>query len=231
MYGDDLTNLFTPPSNPTSEILQAKIISWNQSDGSNSVQIGAATLFNLPFLDTGVQVNFLPNQAVMVLRRDASYFILGAVESVGANAPYGSSSLGFVNNSDAVQGFGMSTSDVELEFRTVTIPTWATFFQATCIGHLTAENTTASQDFLRAHVQISATVTGGIITGPELFASSRNGDYTQVSVSGVGAVIGFAPGGGTVRFSLYGHSQNAAWTAQAANTAALTSTIIYGIAT
>lgn len=231
MYGDDLTNLFTPPTSPASEILQAKVISWNQSDGSNSVQIGAATLFNLPFLDTGVQVNFDPNQAVMVLRRDASYFILGAVESVGANAPYGSSSLAFVNNADAFQGFAMATTDVEMVFRTVTIPTWATFFQATCIGHLTADNTTASQDFLRAHIQISATVTGGIVGGPELFCSARSGDYVQVSVSGVGAVIGFSQGGGTVRFSLYGHSQNAAWTTQAANTAALTSSVIFGIAT
>lgn len=81
--GDDLTMLFDPPP-PGLGFKQGVILTWNNANAANTVQVDGAILTDLPILNTSEALLLTPGSVVGILTTASSWFILGRITIPGS---------------------------------------------------------------------------------------------------------------------------------------------------
>lgn len=77
---DDLTPLLRPAPPERVGYRQGLVLSWNQTTGANTVQVGAATLTNVPFFNTSTQALLLTvGDVVGILTVGTGWVIVGRI--------------------------------------------------------------------------------------------------------------------------------------------------------
>jgi hypothetical protein len=116
MLVDDLVPVLAPPPASGSAAVgyrQGVIRSYDQTTGANTVDVGGATLTNLPLLNTSEALLLVPGAVVGVLTAGPSWFILGRVTVPGT--PEALSALSMISSRivaavDLAQGTRSSNS-------------------------------------------------------------------------------------------------------------------------
>jgi hypothetical protein len=76
---------------------QGTVVTWNQSTGENTVNVGGSILANLPVLTTSEVTSLEAGDVVGLLRSGTQYFVLGRIDlagSAGGNLNIGAGSAG-----------------------------------------------------------------------------------------------------------------------------------------
>lgn len=81
---DDLAGLLPPPGTEEHDLgfRQGVIRTWDLGTGANTVDVGGATVSNLPVLSESGLVVLYPGDIVGILRVRSQYFILGRITTV-----------------------------------------------------------------------------------------------------------------------------------------------------
>lgn len=85
MRADDLAPLLAKPGVPEVGFGQGVLLSWDSTSGSNTVQLGGATLTDLPMLAAST-IQLAAGDVVGLLRVRSQYFILGRISPAGGGA-------------------------------------------------------------------------------------------------------------------------------------------------
>lgn len=76
-----------PPSGDRDTGMRVGIIrAWNDLTGENTVEIEGQQFDNLDAVQGGIGINYNPDDVVVVMRKQSTYFIFGKVTSPGAGA-------------------------------------------------------------------------------------------------------------------------------------------------
>lgn len=215
----DLTSLFAPPAG-SEPFRQGEVLTFDEADGSNTVRVGGAVLTNLPLLNIGDTVNLAAGDAVVLLKYQSSWAILGRIMVPGGSGVQ-SAALEFKTLSAAANNFTVPNGGFVARCSgSVIVPTWANQCSCVVVGMIGALNNTVSQDVLNALVQIR----------PGLFGSVPFMDVlanTFVSITpSVAATFTVTPGE-TLTPELQVSTSVATWAANANNRASLSGTFIF----
>lgn len=79
MRSTDIAPLLVPAAGPSLSYRQGRIVTWNNQNGENSVDVGGVALANLPILNTAEAIALGPGDVVGLLGAGMSWMILGRV--------------------------------------------------------------------------------------------------------------------------------------------------------
>lgn len=163
---DDLVSLFGKDPQDWG-FRQGTIVSWNVFTGLSAVRVGGATLTNIPFLSQAGQVQYLPGDAVLLIRFKSSWAIVGRFVSPGGNAAIGRYfELTGTYVGSQTGGYALTTSSVTRCTLSVPVPVWAEVATVTATLMSQARNSTASSDHMQSSVYFPATSFSAAWTAP-----------------------------------------------------------------
>jgi len=151
----DLTNLFAPPAGPE-PFRQGEVLSFDPATGANTVSVGGAVLSDLPILNQGDTVNFVPGDAVILLKYRSSWAILGRIIAPGGEA-LSTVAVDFAGGgaSATPAPFTITGSFATQGSATLTTPAWANSLLIFATSTVIASNTSGSTDSLRLITDIN----------------------------------------------------------------------------
>lgn len=125
---DDLVGLFgAPPAGmaTASNVVQGRMLTFSNVDGSNTVLVNGGILTNVPMLLTGAEVEYDSGDPVLLMIVGNTYMLLGKVAGVA--------SAQFASASSATVGYLASTGNqaytgptvVTLASANITVPVWS----------------------------------------------------------------------------------------------------------
>lgn len=218
---DDLAPLFAKDPQDWG-FRQGTIVAWNVFTGLSTVRVGGATLTDVPFLSQAGQVQYLPGDAVLLIRFKSSWAIVGRYVSPGGNAAIGRYfELTGAATGTVFSGFSLSTSFVTKATLDINVPVWASIATVTATLMAQAINSTASKDNMQGAVQ-----TAGAISTTWTAPTTATTDLASVTVVGHHGPMLVTPGG---TLSIVGQlrSVTGAWAANASNGALLQATVAW----
>lgn len=221
MISDDLTSLLQPRAGEP-PFRQGTIITFDPSDGSNTVSVGGATLTNVPLLNIGDTVNISPGDVVVLMKLRSAWAILGRVIVPGGS----SLSVGVVateTQSAFATNFAVTTSDVAVATTPLfTVPPWANKLDVTVSAYCSGRNSTALDGnfYVRAYA-------GGDL-GTELFVPAPATTVVALSIGNVASAAG-SLGGNTFTCSavVSTDASTGNWATSTSNRALVAATAIY----
>lgn len=222
MIGDDLVPFFHTDK-PDWGFRQGEVISFDAEVGTSSVRVGGSVLTDVPFLSLGGQVQYLPGDAVLLVRFKSSWAIVGRYVTP---APGWHAAIGrYTEITGAYQGtpalnWSLSTSYVTKAGVDIFVPTWAQVATVTATLMAKARNSTAVDDFLNARIQANGAIVAGAISGTVLAA--RWG-----AITAAGHIQMLVTPGGTLNIAGQLATTTAAWTAHASNEAHVQATVTF----
>lgn len=156
----DLANLFGAPPAPE-PFRQGEILTFNPATGTNTVRLGGAVLTNLPILVGGDTVNFDQGDAVILLKYQSSWAILGRIVSAGSEA-LTSAAVDFYANT-VINATPANITQAHQTFAQQEIPTpsWADSMLIMSITHAVVANTSGASDSVRLMTDIDLGATFG----------------------------------------------------------------------
>lgn len=220
---DDLTSLFTVPDDGTQlPFRQGVVLTFNQSTGSNTVNVGGAILTDVALLNIGDTVNLLPGDIVVLMKLKSSWAILGKVITPGSASLTGNIVSTAVAEGITSGGFTVTTSSLiyAVTLPTFTIPNWCNHVDVVCTATATVNNTTATKTLLTVNAQAGASV------GPDALTNIPAGDYGCVTTTHTATVSGAGLGGTTFNCAIL-IKASAAYTLTANNLAQISAVALY----
>lgn len=223
MISDDLVALFQP-AKPAAPFSQGVILSFDPSTGSNSVNLAGSILTDLPVLNSGDTVNFAAGDAVVLMRLGGSMAILGRC-MVPGNAGFSAQSTRteVASSPGLVSNFGVPLSATTVATcSTITTPDWANHVAVHVSGFVSARNSSASNGFLYAEVDVFGT---GALR--QVYVSALAGAFTGISPVEIGS--GTVTAGQTFSPALLvsTDSGTGAWAANSNNLAFVTAIAVF----
>jgi hypothetical protein len=189
---DDLTSLFTDPTDGTDlPFRQGVILSFDQSTGSNTVNVGGAILTDVPLLNIGDTINLVAGNIVVLMKMKSSWAILGRVITPGSASLTGYIVQTALAEGTSAAGFATTTSlaAYSISIPTFVIPNWCNHVDVLCIASASVNNSTAAKTVLTVAAQAGASV------GPEQYVNVPAGDYGTVTTTHTATVSGPGLGG------------------------------------
>lgn len=161
MRSDDLVPFLSPPMQAGLGFRQGQVITFNQSTGHNSINVGGTILTNLPMLNSGEATSLKPGHIVALLTWQSSWWILGRVTMPGSDQ-FASASVAFGGCDEVGTGFAVQTTFAQKSNCNVAVPAWADEALVTCAVHASVENVTAGFDFLAVRAGIDSNFGTGL---------------------------------------------------------------------
>lgn len=221
---DDLARMMSPQGSSTDlAFRQGVVVSWDESTGSNSVNVNGVILTNLPCLNLGEFAILQPGDVVGLLRVGSTYFIMGRL-ILPAGPDRNRASVGFESRVNSENGFSLTTSDVDRATVNIPVPRWADEAIVMCNAVCQAINSRNVEDFL----QLAPTVNGNNVSA--LFFPAMGGDGTGFSGFVAGSLFGSTvinnpPS--VITCSARVRVNGATWAANGSNFAAVSATAIF----
>jgi hypothetical protein len=216
---DDLTGLFAPdPAGlaPASNLLQGRLLTFNQSTGANTVQLGTTTLTNVPVLVTGTEVGLSAGNNVILMQIGNTYCILGRIATPGGTS-FGSASQYQLAANNVATGFALTSTFATLTSVSFTTPPWANTVSVLSIFAYNAKNTFGADTDMTIRIKSDGETSS--IVGSEMTGYGHNNSFNGVTV---GHAIKHSVSGGYV-VTVLGQGASAGWSATAQNSAYLSS--------
>lgn len=143
---------------------QGTVLAWDETNGTNTVDVGGAHLTDLPALNIGDFVHLAEGDVVGLLRFKTTYFILGRVILPRAPDPNRAS---LAAEAKGAQGDGWSTTTTLTAKCSVTLtpPDWCDEADV-MVGQMgQGINSTGSQDYLELHPRVAGVTLNGMVGG------------------------------------------------------------------
>lgn len=166
MISDDLGGLFAPPPDGPAQVAvfrQGVLLSFDPSDGSNTVGIGTSALPDLPMALTGAEIGYQSGDNVLVAFLGNTAMILCKIASVGSPA-FGSHSLQTNKAGNSASTFALPATTTDLVTATLTVPQWATTMSAVASFGWSARNSLGTDTDIRISLDLDGD-SSNIITG------------------------------------------------------------------
>lgn len=175
MPSSDYPSLFEPPR-PGEPFRQGEILTFNPSDGSNTVRVGGSVLADLPVLVGGDTVNFAPGDAVILLKYQSSWAILGRIVVPGGSELTATAVDFFANTVFNVTPTTINGTAQTLASQALAPPAWANSVVVMAITHGIFANNSGVSDSVRIMTDLSTGEFGG-----ESIHQVINGDFKTVT--------------------------------------------------
>lgn len=175
MRSEDLSTLFQPQTQDVG-FHTGKVITWNDSNGLNSVEIAGTVITDLPMLNLGDVVALQSGDVVGVLRFMNTYFILGRIISAGSGQ-FASTALAVAGVGTATTNQPITTTDTTVLTSTVPVPTWADEAQILVVSTMTANNNGVNDDYFGLRTAING------VNGTQNFAYVVAGRWGAVTAT------------------------------------------------
>jgi hypothetical protein len=221
---DDLSPLFDQ-GGPGVRFRQGQIVSWDASNGTNTIDVAGGLLTDVPVLNTGEAIALKAGHVVGLLGQGNSWFIIGRITA--PNDPsFAGASVDFSAENGQATNFALSTSLAAKASCTLDVPAWADEVAIMAIGACTVVNPTAAADFAACAVFIDG------VTGPGLQnGHAPAGDLTiknnHIGAMTVSSSRVYVPAGPTITVEIRIRSVNAAWGAHATNIAEVSAMAVF----
>lgn len=212
---DDLAPLLAPPPEPAFGFRQGTILSFDQSNGANTVNVAGTVLTNVPIISGSESLEFSPGDVVVLLRFASSWAILGRVVIPGG-AAFATSALATSGIGIVASNFALSTSPTAIASDTFVVPPWSNLALVTAIVSAHVEHPNASAtEFVRCRATIDGSPGGDVSCAVAPAAAGHPGKYGTLAASAIrGTAV--TPGGSfTVTGDVW--AVNGAWAARAGN--------------
>ena len=156
---------------------QGVVVSWDESTGTNAVNVNGVILNNLPSLNLGEFVILQPGDVVGLLRAGTTYFILGRL-TLPAGPDRNRASMGATQAENAAVGFTIPSNYADITVGSATLPSWADMAMVVALGAATWTNS----DTVDRPVWMTLEIrwSGGSVT---------SGDLIQSTVPGTSAAL------------------------------------------
>lgn len=177
---DDLVPLLFPPPSNEVGFHQGTVLTWDSATGVNTVDVGGATLTNVPILNTGEAVALKAGHVVAMIRFKSSFFILGRV-TIPGSPDFAAASVAFGRLRSGASNFSISSVAAAKVTGTIPVPAWADEAVVFATAFATVKNSTTGGHYVFLNTEIDG------ITGAEVFSPTEpNGvleAWTSLSAS------------------------------------------------
>lgn len=190
---DDLTSLFVGSAGTDLPFRQGVVSAFDPTTGANTIDVGGASLTNLPLLNIGDTINLTTGDVVVLMKMKSAWAILGRVVVPGSSS-INSSAVGFQGDGSqlSVTSFALTTSFQTFGTFTITCPLWANFVSIFATAQCSAVNSTAANDILRIICDINGTGGGEQLqyapptgtTGGRPVSVFTSNNYTSAATAG-----------------------------------------------
>lgn len=220
----DLTPLLAPAPAPTVGLRQGTVLSYDPSDGSNTISVAGAVLTDLPLLNIGDTTNLAVGDVVVIVRYGSSWAILGRL-IVPGGAALNTTAVDFGSLGETASNFAVSTSYTTKVSGTITAPAWANRVLVHASADATVENTSASLDLLTGRIVIDGAAGGTNYASVGTAAGEFADRYASIACSAVREVP--VTGGQVIDVEFDIQTSTANWTADTGNIANLNATAVF----
>lgn len=216
---NDLANLFGPPAAPD-PFRQGTVLTFNAATGANTVNVGGAVLTNLPVLVGGDTVNLGPGDAVIVLKYQQSWAILGRIVVPGSEDLTAAAVAFGGAGSSVLGGWRPTTVATAVLSNTVDVPVWAD--EALVLGTATStvNNNSGGDDVVFASVGIAG------VGGGENFTFIPSGRFGLVTSHAHRSDLAVTPGG-TFTIEARIRSGSGSWSNHGSNICNLDAIVVF----
>jgi hypothetical protein len=185
----DLTPLLFPGPGPDVGFRQGTVLTWDAETGTNTIDVGGATLTNVPVLNSTEVISLEAGDVVALLTFKSSFFILGRVLIPGS-AQFAPSAVAFEVFAGIGSDFSVTTTDLDKASDTVNVPAWADQAIVMAVGNVSPFNSGAGAGIWECRTRIS-TFTGQ----PAVTAYDATGSAMSVpSLTSSAGVLVIDPG-------------------------------------
>jgi len=209
---DDLSVLFGKPD-PGVRFRQGTVQWWDPANGQNIIDVGGASLVNVPILNTGEAIALKDGHVVGMLGYGGSWFLLGRITP--ANDPnFAGASVAFGGAGASATNFTLSTTQTNKVTTSIAVPSWADEAIVLCTVNCSLTNPRAVIDFANLSATIDG-VGGGSAQSGFSPLGDASGNYLQ-SMSASGQRLITSPGA-TIALAGQVWANGASWGASANN--------------
>ena len=202
---EDYIPLITPdPSN--FGYRQGVVTSWNNSTGTNQVQVGGGVLSNLPIITQSDLINIRVGDPVAIIKYNDSYAVLGKIKTTNPGTPWSPVPLYPQFTSIVAAGSGGYAS-----VNAGTLVSWEGRMYATHYSNIQVDGVwgqASGSNTVTYQLQVGGSTVGSWTTvtsldvgrkGPFSIASFKDQEFTKVEVK-----IASSTGSGTVAIQVLG---------------------------
>jgi hypothetical protein len=225
MITDDLAPLFGGSGGPGVRFRQGRILAWDADTGENSVELGGATLANVPILNTGEAIALKAGHVVGMLGQGKTWFIIGRVTP--PNDPnFAGASVAFASARDSAINFALPVGPGFGKFLSTTldVPSWADEAVVTCAVSASFMNKTTDPDFAFMYAAVDEFTSGAVATGVQPIAGGVADYYASLTHVHTEQLFDL---GATIEVSGHIQAQGDTWPADPANQGFLAATAIF----
>lgn len=221
MRSDNLAPLLTPPAQPGLGFRQGLVVAFNANTGANTIEVGGATLSDVPMLNSGEAVALKAGHIVGLLTWQSSWWILGRITLPNSDQ-FASASVAFASGSGSGSNFALSITRQPKASGTLSVPPWVDEALVLVIASARAVNTSANNDVLYSKCQIDGE------DGSEMLdvAIPAPSPHALASVTSQHRRVITNPGS-TIAFSCLLGTNNGLWPADATNQCTIDAIAIY----
>ena len=174
MISSDISTLFTKDA-PGVRFRQATILTWNPSNGNNTVDLAGGTLTNVGMMNIGEAISLKPGHVVGMLGQGSAWFIIGRITLPG-DPNFASASVAFDGDFGFVTNFAITTTRTTKATVTLQVPTWAD----EALVFMNASAVLVNPNAANALVDLYAAIdTNTGVVGRGRFSSSAVVDYSD----------------------------------------------------
>lgn len=224
MRSDDLTPFLGGDDAGDIGLRQGVVKSFDLATGANQVDVGGATLTDLPFLENSGVIRLAAGDVVMLQRWRSSWFIVGRIVPVGSPR-FAAASVDFKSFDAYATNFAVpaagagGTGGVWAASTTFTVPAWADQMLFTAFASVGAKNTTAGNDILNAFAEVD----GQAGSVPFTNVPSLQWFTLAPGVSGTRSVTP----GSTITARVRASTSGSNWAADVSNRASIHGSVIF----
>lgn len=159
MRSDDLSLLLRPQQDPGTPFRQGTVLTYNVNDGSNTIDVGGATLTDVPLLNISDVTLLSPGDVVVLMKMRESWAIMGRVVIPGSEV-LATGAIRTATAGATDSGFEVEDDWTTIASNSLNVPGWANRVLVMIVVRATVVNTSGADSFVAVRGRIGGQ-TGG----------------------------------------------------------------------